>query len=283
MPTAAQPPDAFTRLAARLGGQLDAVRGAVDPAFVRADWAERNAELERALRPLPPRDYLRHPCVLFQMFVGERYLAHELPWVLERLGDPALLAEEAAGDPPRTALPEHGVVTSSNTVHHLHHLLRYEQVRPLAAADTVVEWGAGYGNLARLIDRLHPRRPTCVLIDTPVFSALQWLHLSLVLGEDRVVLHTEPGAPVEPGRMNILPLGHVRDLDVTADLFVSTWALNESTPAAQEHVLESGFFGAEGLLLAMHHGDPLEPAVLAAGARAQPLGAFMPGQHYFLR
>ncbi len=273
----------FAPLAARLGHQLDAVARLVDPAFVRADWAERNSELERALRPLPPAAYLRLPPVLHQMFVGERYVEHELPWVLEHLGDPALLAEHPAGDPPRTTLPGSGVVSSSNTIHHAHHLLRYEQVRQLGAADVVVEWGAGYGNLARLLDRLHPGSPTYVLIDTPVFSALQWLHLSLVMGEDRVVLHTEPGAPVVPARMNVVPLGLVRDLELRADLFVSTWALNESTPAAQEHVLERDFFGAEGLLIAMNTGDPLEPAVLAAGALAHALGDFMPGQHYFLR
>ena len=284
MPTPVDAQDAFPLLAARLGAQLDAVVGAVDPAFVRPDWAERNAELEQALRPVPPRAYLRHPSVLFQMFVGEKYLAHELPWVLEQLADPAVLAEPAAGDPPRTALPGHGdVLTSSNTVHHLHHLLRYERLRPLAEADVVVEWGAGYGNLMRLLAALHGGAPTCVLIDTPVFSALQWLHLSLVLGEDHVVLHTAPGTPVAPGRMNVVPLGLVRDLDVRADLFVSTWALNESTSAAQEHVLGREWFGADALLLAMNDTDPLVPAVLTAGAAAEPLGAFMPGQHYYLR
>ncbi len=41
-------------------------------------------------------------------------------------------------------------------------------------------------------------------------------------------------------------------------------------------MLDRGFFGAEGLLLAMNDGDPLVPAVLAAGARPQALGAFMP-------
>ncbi len=276
-------PRPFEPLAARLGSVLDALSPLVDPALVRADWAARNAELEAPLRPVPPRSYLRHPSVLFQMFVGERYLEAELPWVREHLADPAVLAEEPAGDPPTSYRPELGLTTSANTVHHLHHLLRYERLRPLGDAEVIVEWGAGYGNLARLLTRLHPGAPTLVLLDTPVFSALQWLHLSQVLGEDRVVLHTAPGTPVAPGRVNVVPVGLVRELDVDADLFVSTWALNESTPAAQEHVLGRNFLGAEQLLLAFNTGDPLEPAVLAAGARAEPVGAWMPGQRYFLR
>ncbi len=166
------------------------------------------------------------------MFVGERYLAHDLPWVLERLGNPALLAEEPAGDPPWIALPEHGVVTSANTVHHLHHLLRYEQVCPLAAADVVVEWGRG-SREPRAAGR-PPASPEPHLRADRHAGVLRAAAAPVaVLGEDRVALHTEPGAPVEPGRMNVVPLGLVHDLDVTADLFVSTWALNESTPAAQ--------------------------------------------------
>ena len=273
----------FAELAAGFEPRLDAVLGLVEAEWVREDWAGRNAQLEAALRPVPPADYLRLHPVQDQMFVGERFVAPELPFVLEHLADRAVLQEPAPGDPPTVELPGLGRRGSPNTVHHLHHLLHYEQLRPLGDAQVVVEWGAGFGNLARLLDALHPGAPTCVLIDIPVFSALQWLHLSLVCGPERVVLHTEPGTPLTPGCFNVVPLGLARGLDVAADLFVSTWALNESTPAAQKHVLERGFFGARDLLIAMNTGDPLEPAVLAAGARRHAIGAWMPGQHYFLR
>ncbi len=254
-------------------------------ALVRDDWARRNADLEAVLRDGPPRDYLRHPSVAFQMFVGEHHAVRELPYVTDRLGgDRALLAEPAAGDPPTMVLDD-GTVTSSNTVHHVFHLLRYEQATARAPAEhgVVVEWGAGYGNLGRLLRARHGGAPTLVLIDTPVFSALQHLHLTAVLGADAVVLHQEPGAPVVAGRVNVVPLGLVAALAVRADLFVSTWALNESTQAAQALVLEREWFGAPALLLAFHRGDPLEPAVLTAGAEPLPLGAWMPGQHYFVR
>ena len=283
MPTPAPVPPAFDRLAAGFAERLDAVAGLVEPAWVRADWEGRNAELEAALRPVPPAGYLRLHPVQDQMFVGERYVVPELPFVLEHLADRALLEEPAPGDPPTLELPGLGVRGSANTVHHLHHLLRYERLRSLAEAQVVVEWGAGFGSLARLVDALHPGSPTCVLIDLPIFSALQWLHLSLVCGAERVVLHTRPGTPLAPGCFNVVPLGLAGDLDVAADLFVSTWALNESAPAAQEHVLDRGFFGARDLLIAMNTGDPLEPAVLAAGAAAQAIGPWMPGQRYYLR
>jgi hypothetical protein len=282
-------PDRYHRLGARLPDVLDRLEAHVDPRFVRDDWAERNRELAGHLLPVPPADLLRHPHIAYQMFVDAKYVPAELPYVESRLPDRALLTEDPVGEPPTTVLDD-GVVTSSNTVHHLHHLLRYEQAtgRRLADLPTVVEWGAGYGSLARLLLRLvaatdPAASPTYVALDTPVYSAVQWLYLSSVLGEDRVVLHDQPGLPVEAGRVNVVPIGLVAELQVTADLFVSTWALNESTPEAQDHVVGRDWFGAEALLLAMHEGDPLEAAVLGAGATPVPLGSFMPHQRYLVR
>ena len=219
------------------------------------------------------------------MFVDRRYAASELPYVARGLPDPQLLREDPVGDPPHCFKSAAGVRTSSNTVHQLHHLLRFqsETRRTIAGARTVVEWGAGYGSLAKLLLRLHGGTPTCVLIDTPVFSAVQWLYLSTVLGERRVVLHLRPGGPIAGGRVNIVPAAFAGELDLWADLFISTWALNESPPEAQRLVLERDFFGADALLLGMHGGDPLAAKLVARGARRVPVGDFMPGQYYFLR
>lgn len=274
----------FTALAGQFADRLAAVRPHVDSQFVRPDWALRNHELERNLLPVPPADFLRHPAIRFQMFVDDRYLPHELPYVRDRLSDEALLAEDAVGAPPTATVPGSSVHTSSNTVHQLYHLLRYEEAtgRRLRDVDTVVEWGGGFGSLMRLLVRLHGGAPTCVLIDTPVFSALQWLYLAAVLGEDRVVLHdTAPVRPVD-NAVNVVPIGLVHAMEVDPDLFISNWALNESMPAAQRYVANRNWFGAESLLLAMHAGDPFASTVLDAGARPVPLGDFMPGQYYLV-
>src|SRR3954447_16593433 len=146
----------FSDLAARFCDQFELVRDCVDPRYVRPDWAERNAALERDLLT-SPGDFLRHPAVRFQMFVDERMLPHELPYVRARLGRDELLAEDAVGEPPTVAVPETSVWTSSNTVHQLYHLLRYEDAtgRRVSDADTVVEWGGGFGSLMRLFVRMH--------------------------------------------------------------------------------------------------------------------------------
>lgn len=274
----------FRRLRRHFAGRYAAVRDAVEPAYVRGDWAARNAALEEALVPVPPDDFLRHPAILHQMFVGSRYLGPELAYVRPRLPAPEILAEDPVGGPPTVDLDDPPVTTSPNLVHHVHHVLRYEEVTGgrLARSRTVVEWGGGYGSLARVVRRLRPG-VTYVVLDTPLFAAVQWLYLSAVLGEGHVMLHARAGAPVVPHRVNVVPIGLAGRLDVAADVFVSTWALNESTPAAQRHVARRRWFGARGLLVAMHRGDPLEPQVLAAGARRVPVGPFMPAQHYYVR
>jgi putative sugar O-methyltransferase len=200
------------------------------------------------------------------------------------LTDTALLTEDPVGGPPTVAVGDGETVTSSNTVHQLHHLLRYEEStgRSVRDATTIVEWGGGFGSLIRLVTRMHGGKPTCVVVDTPVFSAVQWLYLSAVFGEDHVVLHEVGPVRPERGKINIVPIGLVGDLVVSADLFISNWALNESTPAAQDDVLAQRWFGAKALLLAMHAGDPLTELAVARGARAVPIGSWMPGQQYLV-
>jgi hypothetical protein len=274
----------FRELAAGFQQRYDAVRELTDARYLRADWAQRNAELERDLLPVPAADFLRHPAIRYQMFVDEHVLPHELPFVRSQLPDDVLLCEDAVGAPPTVALPPNGIQTSSNTVHQLYHLLRYEQEtgRRLQDAGTIVEWGGGFGSLMRLIFRMHGCRPTCVIIDTPIFSAVQWLYLSAVLGEEHVVLHDSAPVPLIEGRINLVPIGLVSGMAVTADLFISNWALNESTQQAQDDVVSRRWFGAESLLLAMHGHHPLTEIARAWGARRVPLGSFMPGQQYLV-
>jgi len=275
----------FRALRPRFGDVLDAIGAHVERRFVRDDWQEHALTLAAALRPEPPDGFLRHPVIQYQMFLGAHHLPFEWPYVRRDLPSRALAREDLVGDPPRAALDGLNALSSSNTVHHLHHLLRFAQdtVTPVEAIGTVVEWGGGYGNLAKLFVRLHGGAPTYVLIDLPVFAALQWLYLSSVLGPECVVLHDRPATAVVEHAVNVVPVGLAPFADVEADLFVSTWALNECTPEAQNHVVGRNWFGARSLLLAMHATDPFAAVAEAHGARPYPVIDSMPPQRYYLR
>lgn len=277
----------FGELAGRFAARYAVARESFSPELVEDEWQERNEALERSLLPEPPLEFIRHPSVLYSMFVGDRYVEPELPLLRESFGAAelaALLQEDPVGGPPLRPGHDGGPPTSSNTIHHLHHLRRFELETGSAIRDAhvVVEWGGGYGNLAKVARRLHGGRPTYVIVDTPLFTALQWLYLAAVLGEEEVAL-TGADGEVRPGKVNLVSVGLAGRLDVTADLFISTWALNESPPALQAAVADAAWFSAPHLLMGMHRGVALADRAVADGARVVDVGAWMPGQSYVVR
>jgi hypothetical protein len=182
--------------------------------------------------------------------------------------------------------PEGAEITSSNTVHHAHHIARFVACTgvDVSALGTVVEWGGGYGNFAKMVRRLHRGHLTYVLLDTPLFTCLQWLYLAAVFGADSVNVVCRAGETVQEGKLNVMPASLTASVPDDADLFVSTWALNESSSFAQRYVaLDRRWFGATHLLLGMHEPEWLHGRAVADGAASEELGHFMPGQRYVLR
>jgi hypothetical protein len=166
--------------------------------------------------------------------------------------------------------------TSHQTIHHLYHLERFAAATgvDIARLQKAVEWGAGYGNQARIFRRLHGGRPTQVLMDLPIFSLLQWLYLSTVFGEDEVVLADSERATIHEGLVNIVPVGLSELVGSDADLFVSTWAISETARPAQDHVIEErGWFGARHLLLAHQRATSAFPEAERVGLIAAAQGA----------
>jgi hypothetical protein len=100
-----------------------------------------------------------------------------------------------------------------------------------------------------------------------------WLYLSSVLGEDQVALWLDPDAPLIPGRVNVAPVSLIGDRSPQCDLFVSTWALSESTRASQDFVADRDWFGADHLLLAYSQGDRIFSDSGHLGELARDAGA----------
>lgn len=283
-------PDQLRRFDA-LVPEFDARYGELDTRthrFLTEEWHMRNCELADSLLPRPPRDFIRHPVIRFTMFVDDRHSEAKLgvaESVIGRKHLRHLLAEDPVGDPPARAWPTGDVVTSSNTVHHVHHLARFRAVTGVEPSriERVVEWGGGYGNFAKLFRRLRADATTYVIVDTPLFSCVQWLYLSSIFGRDEVRLITADGTSIAEGKINLIPITAIEHIAPAADLFVSTWALNESTAAAQDYVTDRGWFAASHLLLGMHDGEPLIRAACDAGARCLPVAPYMPHQNYAFR
>lgn len=261
-------------------------------------WEGFNRTLEAGLLPRPRSDFLRLSVIKKTMFVDARgpWLREQVGYLGRRLGPllPHIVVESGVGDP---ALSLARPPASHNTVHHLMHLARFEEQTGIALAGLarIVEWGGGYGNFARLVSiwrgvRGADEPATYTIIDTPLLIALQWLYLASVLGEERVHILRGSGDEVREGAFNLVPAGLAEGLGprLRADFFISTWALSESSRAAQDWV-SGHWFGADHLLLAFQESSPALPEAARVGALAQRAGAEVlplphpPGNFYAFR
>lgn len=221
--------------------------------FVTDAWQERAQSLRQEFATGFPYDFTKHPVINQAMFVGNApYVSEELFFLREfyKKDLPGLIEETEVGCPEKYP----GTNSSGNTIHHLYHLMEYNSYVPgaLYAAKTIVEWGGGYGNMARLVQMIKASElEQYTLIDLSMFSVLQYVYLSAVLGPDKVCYGTGDR------RVQIIPLGSLEGSKVACDLFISTWAISESNKRSQDFVRERGYFGAQHFLVAH---QPIRPS-----------------------
>jgi hypothetical protein len=259
--------------------------------FTTPVWERLNADIDSTLLPYPTFSFLRHPLIAATMVSSDfgHVLKQELAMLEREYSSDrlkVLLEEDYVGNP---LVVNSTYLTSHNSIHHLYHLTKFANTTMSTMEDinTVVEWGGGYGNLAKLFGRLKLARHTYIIIDTPLFSSLQWLYLSTVFGPEGVKLLQHPGDTVQAGRINLLPLCFLDHHELSADLFVSTWALSESSRFSQDYVSSREWFKAKHLLVAYQESrvdylpDANRVGTLAAerGAVIEPID-FLPGNYY---
>ena len=242
-----------------------------------------------------PAKFTEHPIIKETMvFHGRICNAGRLKQV-QRLFEAAtihdLLIEDSVGGP---RICDASVSTSSNRLYHAFHLAMYKQTtgKPFARGGMVVEWGGGYGDMARLLWRLSARAKsiTLVLIDLPAVGALQWVYLTSILGRDYVHIVDTPDRQIQEGCVNIMNSSVAFDHPaIKADCFLSTWALTESPHELQSEVARRNFFGARNVLLAFSmDGDNriAEPLLKAGGATIpvpyMTLEGYAPSKYGFL-
>ncbi len=280
----------FCALRSQFRSRLEALEKFDISHYTTPNWKNFNEKVRAALFPEPSFAFLRNPTVMYTMFLsrGGTAMKTELDYLESKLKPEELqrlLAEDGTGAP---LLLNSRYRTSHNTIHHLHHLIRFQERtgRALNSISSVIEWGGGYGNLAKLFTRLVGKQRTYTIIDTPLFSCLQWLYLSTIFGEENVNLIQSPQQTIQEGKINLVPVCFIPNLSLQAELFISTWALNESSVASQDAVTQRNWFGAKHLLLAYLENYPGLPdservakAAVARGASIEDI-EFLPKNHY---
>ena len=135
------------------------------------------------------------------------------------------------------------MVYSKNTIEHLYYIARLTRKTDRGLPRSMIELGGGFGNLARLVQLLSPKA-TYVDVDYPETLALVHFNLRLNLPDLPIVVHTST-ADITPNAVNLLPLWLVPKLDFNPDVFLSTFALSETSHAMRDACFETAFFNSE--------------------------------------
>lgn len=231
---------------------------ATDPdyeAFTIPLWKSLANDIEKNFLHSFEYGFLDHPVIRRTMFMdrGGKLQENQLEWLSSKIEEKRLrylLEESHVGHPTITDFKH---FTSQNSIHHLNHLVSFSEKtgQKLEDIKQVVEWGGGYGNMARIFSKIRTD-VTYIMIDLPVFSFIEAVYLSTILGEENINVITKPDQTIKEGKINIIPSGHklLDSLNIThTDLFISTWALSESNGYAQEYVASKSYFDAKHLLI----------------------------------
>ncbi len=219
--------------------------------YLIAAWDKNIIDLENLILTNLNFNFLNNPIIQKTMFVNcSSWIDVELKYLKQRINDKKLkylLRENAVGAPP---ISNYKYLTSGNSIHMLYHLERFIDSTKcnLNKINSVVEWGGGYGNFARIFFKLI-RGCTYVMIDLPLFSVLQWIYLKVAVGRDKVNIIKSVDDKIVKNRINILPVCFLDYFNIDCDLFISTWALSESNAYSQQCVREKGWLESNHLLL----------------------------------
>lgn len=218
-------------------------------------WQLLSEEIAQDYKTNFKLDFLKHPIIRRTMFLdfGGRLQANELDFLRTKFSPKklkTLLKESPFGQPTITNFP---FQTSHNSIHHLYHLAKFSEAASIDLTNIkkVVEWGGGYGNLARIFYKFNPEL-TYTLIDLPIFAFIQATYLACCFGQKKINLILKPGDQIITGQINIIPLNQtvITNLNFNqTDLFISTWALSESSETSQQFVENNHYFQAQHLLI----------------------------------
>lgn len=173
-----------------------------------------------------------------------------------------------------------------NSIHHMHHLLEFERAtgRKIGSMESIIEFGGGYGNMARIAQNIGSFKHYSI-IDLLLFSCIQYVFLCAVAGDGQVSFSEHPS---RNARFELHPLTSLDSMEsLHGELFLSTWALSESTRAIYDWVQARDWFGAKNLLIAYNfnwkpwQGNELAASLGNNGWRVMEEAiTFLPGSFY---
>jgi putative sugar O-methyltransferase len=136
-----------------------------------------------------------------------------------------------------------------NTLGQLFYLAKILEYTKQTYPQTIVEFGGGYGCLARITKQVLSDA-TIIIIDLPELIALQSLFLRNTMNDTPVFVHKEIPSSFAKGAIHLVPVYLLKNLSLETDLFISAFALSESSEIIQSLIGDTKkFFNARYLYL----------------------------------
>lgn len=221
------------------------------------DWGTWTGKIRKEFMHFLPINFLSNPLIAFTM-VHQRIRGSKntlskiklLRTIFDEETLKKLLKEDFIGKP---VISNQQYLTSSNRTHHAMHLGFYRRItgEPIWNSKSIIEFGGGYGNMARLIKKMNGDI-TYTIIDLPELLAIQYIYLGSLFSEDCINLVNAENPQILEGKINLVTSDFVIDgnVNLIAESFISTWAITECPEFLQKLVLESNLFNAKRVLLA---------------------------------
>jgi hypothetical protein len=204
-------------------------------------WADNNLRLKYLVLNDNPEFFLQWDVVARTMVVGNaEYIQTELDYILKMPGIErwkTALVENIIGNP--TMYPNYPI-SSGNLIHHAYHCALFESTtsESVNKYDLILEFGGGYGGMARLVNNLG-FRGKYIIFDFPEFSALQKYFLKSLGIEilEKIDLYSE-----KSGVILVSDIDELHNLISTVNsntkaMFIATWSISETPIAFRKKIL----------------------------------------------
>jgi len=190
-------------------------------------WTKHRNSLRMDILKSDPRTFLSWPYIQYTMFHQSK---------LEELDE---LKKESYWEEWKNHLTENTIGTprkyplftesSGNLIHHAYSLSQIENYSNIdfSKLKTVVEFGGGYGSMARLVYNLG-FRGTYIIFDLPEFLALQEYFLGLI--NIKNIVYTDTLEKLSEA---------LKPTNGSIDLFIATWSLSEAPLALREDIFKN--------------------------------------------
>lgn len=219
-------------------------------------WEDWILKISNSFKEQVSIDFLNQPEISYTMVfshnTGFASAAKRINFIKKIFSDDEtrnLLQEDFIGGPNIVSFE---YLTSANRSHHAFHLARYSEITSKKFWDTssVLEFGGGYGNMARLLKKMNPKL-TYTIIDLPELLSLQYIYLGAIFGEDNLNCIFSKDQNIVDGKINLIASSLVlnNQISIKAESFISTWAITESPKPFQDDIIRRDFFDANNILI----------------------------------